>query len=157
MHAPARERPFDQHRVLAVTLDPALRPIREHAVNNAVVQVDTAQPVAEHNPEPRTNLRPTRILKRHPPPRIPHVQVPARQIQRNLRHLPPTSTLHPPHPPHTLTHTRRHPRTPRTIRPLPTRIRAEPSRPPLPHRHRALPTTLFASHAPSIQHALRKE
>src|SRR5699024_2471710 len=157
MHAPARERPLDQHRILAVTIDPSLRPIREHAVNNAVVQVDTAQPVAEHNPEPGPNLRPARLIERHPPPRIPHVQVPARQIQRNLRHLPPAGTLNPPHPPHTLTHTRRHPRTPRTIRALPTRIRPEPSETPLPHRHRDLPATLFARHAPSIHHALRKE
>src|SRR5699024_5947375 len=157
MHARPAHRPLDQHRILAIPIDPPLRPIREHAVNNAVVQVDTAQPVAEHNPEPGPNLRPARILKRHPPPRIPHVQVPARQIKRNLRHLPPTRTLNPPHPPHTLTHTHRHPRTPRTIRTLPTRIRAEPSRSPLPLRHRNLPATLFARHAPSIQHVLRKE
>src|SRR5699024_10068940 len=157
MHAPARERPLDQHRILAVTIDPSLRPIREHAVNNAVVQVDTAQPVAEHNPGPGPNLRPARILERHPPPRVAHVQVSARQIQRNLRHLPPAGTLHPTHPPHTLTHARRHPRAPRTIGPLPARVRAEPSPPPLPLRHRDLPATLFARHAPSIQHALRKE
>src|SRR5699024_9600929 len=157
MHAPARERPLAQHRILAVAIDPSLRPIREHAVNDAVVQVDTAQPVAEHNPEPDPDLRPALLIEPHPPPRIPHIQVSARQVQRNLRHLPPASTLHPPHPPHTLTHARRHPRTPRTIRTLPTRIRAEPSRSPLPHRHRDLPSTLFARHAPSIQHALRKE
>src|SRR5699024_11557789 len=68
MHAPARERPLDQHRILAVTIDPSLRPIREHAVNDAVVQVDTAQPVAEHNPGPGPNLRPARILELHPLP-----------------------------------------------------------------------------------------
>src|SRR5699024_708468 len=141
MHAPARERPLDQHRVLAVTINPSLRPIREHAVNNAVVQVDTAQPVAEHNPEPGPDLRPARLIKRHPPPRIPHIQIVTGQAQRNLRHLPPTRTLNPPHPPHTLTHARRHPRTPRTVRTLPTSARAEPSRSPLPLRHRDLPTT----------------
>src|SRR5690606_39854844 len=121
------------------------------------LQVNAAQPVAEHNPEPSPHLRPARLIKRHPPPRIPHIQIMPRQAQRNLRHLPPASTLHPPHPPHTLTHTRRHPRTPRTIRTLPTRTRAKPSRSPLPLRHRNLPATLFASHAPSIQHALRKD
>src|SRR5699024_12645647 len=112
---------------------------------------------AAHNPIPAHYLRPDHNPNRPPPPRIAHAQAPARQILRNLRHLPPTPTHNPPHPPHTLTHARRHPRTPRTVRTLPARVRAEPSRSPLPHRHRDLPTTLFARHAPSIQHVLRKE